>query len=506
MYTTIYTASLVGMDARCVEVEADILHGLPKFSIVGLPDAAVQEARERIRSAITNAGVHFPQTRITVNLAPAHVRKEGTVFDLPIALALLIAKGILPKSEYSRRMFIGELALDGHLRPVRGVIAIATLARTLNFRELYVPVKNASEAALVDDIAVVPVTSLPELIDHLTQRSTIRVRPHWTPRRDLAARYSTSDFCDIRGQEHAKRALEIAAAGGHNVLLSGPPGAGKTLLARTMVSILPPMTLEESLEVTRIYSVAGNLLSSDPLIVSRPFRAPHHSASGVALIGGGTVPRPGEISLAHRGVLFLDEFPEFPRIVIESLRQPLEEGVITVSRAAGSYQFPAKCILVSAMNPCPCGYYGYEGNPCSCTSMQIQKYHKKISGPLLDRIDLHIDVPRVPFEKLVQGPPAESSSAIRTRVLRARARQYARLTGTGILTNAEMTSRLTKLHCPVDASSSALLRIASSRYAFSARSYFRILKVARTIADLADEDHVNSRHVAEAIQHRVKVE
>ncbi len=505
MPATILSATLIGVDAAPVEIESDIANGLPAFVIVGLPDAAVQEARERVKTALKNSGFPFPKTRLTVNLAPADLRKAGPSFDLPIAVSIMVGSGELHRERVQDAFFLGELALDGSLRPVAGVLAAALLAKSRNAARIFVPKENANEAALVPGLEVFGVPNLAALAEHLRGVNLLESQEVTMPA-SFAEHGGKHDFASIAGLEQAKRALEIAAAGGHNILLSGSPGAGKTLLARSISSILPRMTYEEALEATRIHSVARLLPRSSPLLRERPWRAPHHTASPAAIIGGGTNPHPGEVTLAHRGVLFLDEFPEFPRSVLEGLRQPLEDRCVTVSRASGSLEFPASFMLVAARNPCPCGFFGDPERACVCTPASLERYRKKLSGPLLDRIDLYIEVPRTPYEKLAAAGDAEPSSTIRGRVQAARAAQAERNSAFGAITNADIRGHDLKRACSIPSEAEHLLLAASRSLRLSPRAIHRCLKVARTIADLAARTHIETPDVAEALQYRPKQE
>ncbi|MCK5123079.1 MAG: YifB family Mg chelatase-like AAA ATPase [Candidatus Pacebacteria bacterium] len=501
MLSKVNSCAVIGLDCEPVEVELDITAGLGGITVVGLPDTAVQESKERVRSAIKNSGYQYPTTRVTINLAPADIKKEGPSYDLPIAVGILTASEQV-NADLKDSLFVGELALNGSLRHTNGMLPVAIYAKAKGYKELYIPKVNEKEASLVEGIDIIPVDNLLELIDHLNKIKIIEPAKIRDVDDFIEDTDFTVDMSYVKGQEHVKRAIEIAASGGHNILMSGPPGTGKTLIARTVPTILPRMTKEEALEVTKIYSIAGLLPHDKPLISARPFRTPHHSASAPSLVGGGQFPKPGEISLAHRGILFLDELPEFPRTVLENLRQPLEDGIITIGRAQGTLTFPAKFSLIASMNPCPCGYSTDPDRDCSCSPTQIIKYQKKISGPLIDRIDLHIEVPRIKFEKLSEDEPAESSKSIRERVEKARGVQQERFKDKKIISNSEMSSQDVKELCKISGPTIDILRTAVSQFQLSARSYYKILKLARTIADLEEKENIESAHVAEALQYR----
>ncbi len=501
MLAKVRSGAIVGLDGAIVEVEVDISSGLPAFTIVGLPDAAVQEARERVRAAIRNSGCTFPMKRIVVNLAPADLKKAGPAYDLPIAVGILLSSEQV-SADVADTMVLGELSLDGSLRHTNGVLPLIALARDEGIPTVIVPEADAGEASLIDSMKVIPIASLAQLVGHLQGENIVPEYQAEAMPESYSPLMNLTDLSHIKGQEHVKRALEVAAAGGHNVIMCGPPGSGKTLLARALPSILPPMTNDEALEVTKIYSVSGLLPSDTPMVRQRPFRSPHYTISNAGLVGGGAWPRPGEISLSHRGVLFLDELPEFGHSLLEVLRQPLEDKVVTISRAQGRVTFPASFMMVGAMNPCPCGYYGDPFRKCTCPSSLVSRYQRRISGPFIDRVDIFVEVPHIDYEKLTDDRLGESSKKVQERVTAARKRQLERFQGTKLTSNAEMTPAEIRELCHVEDAAQSLLQAAMKQLYFSARAFHRILKLALTIADLDSSDIIKAHHVAEAIQYR----
>ncbi|MCL2509285.1 MAG: YifB family Mg chelatase-like AAA ATPase [Oscillospiraceae bacterium] len=501
MFAKLLSMGLFGMESYMVEVEADISGGLPLFDIVGLPDKSVSEAKNRIRAAVKNSGFEYPSSRITVNLAPADVRKEGSVYDLPMLVALLMSSRQL-RCDTSNKAFIGELSLDGSLKHINGALPMVIRARDEGVKEVFLPKSNAAEASVVRGVKIYAAKDLQEIIAHLTGVKLMSpADPEEYIKNDVSGQ-NLPDFRDVKGQFEARRALEVAAAGGHNIMMIGPPGSGKSMLAKRIPSILPDMTFEESLETTKLYSIAGALPENVSLIKARPFRSPHHTVSPAGLSGGGSIPRPGEVSLAHNGVLFLDELPEFSRAAMEILRQPVEDGKITISRIAGTLSFPCSAMLVCAMNPCPCGFFGHPTRRCTCPSGTAARYLSKVSGPLLDRLDIHIEVPPVDFKKLSGTEQSECSEDIRRRVNRARKIQQERFSGTGVMCNARMDAAQTRKHCTPTEAAMAMLQTAFEKLELSARAYDKILRVARTVADLDGAEEIGTTHIAEAIQYR----
>lgn len=506
MVNKVKTATVIGLNAYKVFVETDVINSLPSFSIVGLPDTAINEARDRVRSAIKNSGFTFPAKKVVINLAPADLKKEGSNFDLPIAIGLITEEGVLEPEKLEDYAFIGELSLDGSLRGINGVLPLILGLKDEGIKNIFVPYVNAKEAALAgNEVNIYGAQNLAEVVNHFTDAP---VKPTYVDINSYLTENSAQeylyDFKDVKGQQKAKRALEIAAAGGHNILMTGSPGSGKTLMAKCFASILPPLELQEALELTKIYSISGLLSCDEPLMTKRPFRSVHHTASTNGIIGGGSSPKPGEITLAHRGVLFLDEMVEFPRSVLEVLRQPLEDGEVVISRTKHTVRYPAKFMLLGAMNPCPCGYLGDKEKQCTCTEYQISRYQSRLSGPLLDRIDLHVDVPRLTSEELLNTRSSgENSNDIRKRVVSARKIQAERYRNDGILTNSELTSKLIRKYCQIDKASAELLKIAAVKYQLSGRRYDRILKLARTIADLEGSENILQAHLMQALQYRM---
>jgi magnesium chelatase family protein len=500
MFAKVISSAVLGIDAYLVDVEIDLARGLPCFNLVGLPDKAVKESRERVRAAVKNSNFQFPVKRITVNLAPADIKKEGAAYDLPIAIGILAAQEIVSTKKLNDYVIVGELSLTGELKSIKGALPRAIQANFEGKKGIILPESNASEAAVVEGIEIIPVNSLVEAVGFLNEEKSsgeIKVDYHL----DLEINYKV-DFAEVKGQQAAKRALEVAAAGGHNVIMIGPPGSGKTMLARRLPTILPDLLLEEAIELTKIYSILGLLPAGEPLINRRPFRSPHHTTSNAGMIGGGRIPQPGEVSLAHQGVLFLDELPEFNRNVLEVLRQPLEERKVTISRSLTTLSYPANIMLVAAMNPCPCGFFGDSSQRCGCSHREVERYLNKVSGPLLDRIDIHVEVPRLEVETIAKSPDGESSAQIRARVKRAREIQQERFQSKAINCNSEMSGKLLEKHCNLTPESNELLKNAIERLNLSARAYDRILKLSRTIADLEESNEIEVDHVAEAVQYR----